>query len=379
MVFGNCSIKFQLSTHLKLKKGSDYMAIFPFSYDITLDINNTQTINYPNIEFTQGDTEAYKINIFLKANGSPINLAGRTISITFRKSDGNTVTGNCTISSAENGECFYILGTTEVQVAGRLLATVEVYESTSRITTNRFAVSVIEQLDNGSAIESTTEYPILTSLIADAQEVVNETTGAISALDSRVETIENQDLEAELIAHKAEKATKEVLGHVKVDGLSIVADVDGVISTASDKTFVYKEGDEFSSATGGWVEAEQVGDYQLSKELNYLNMITTTAGVHYAGYRTGIHINVDNISTIYMDAEVVGNSGSRSTLALTATTGNYPGATYEATLTVAGEYARTIKSLDVSGATGDYFVRLLGRNATGGGTDFKVYKVWGEE
>ena len=169
--------------------------IFPYEYDITLDINNTQTINYSNVQLTQGDTDAYRFSISLKTDGTALDLAGRTVTITFLKADGESVVGNCTISNATDGECYYILGTTEVQVAGRLLVTVEVYESTSRITTNRFAVSVKEQLNDGAGIESTTEYPILTSLIADAQEVVNETTGKIGALDGRVETIENQDLD----------------------------------------------------------------------------------------------------------------------------------------------------------------------------------------
>ena len=178
------------------------MAIFPYLYNVALDVSNTQTINFSNVQLTQGDTEAYQFNISLKSNGTPLNLTGRTATITFLKSDGNSVVGNCIISNATDGECYYILGTTEVQVAGRLLATVEVYESTARITTNRFAVSVIEQLNDGAGVESTTEYPILTSLIADAQDVVNNTTGAISALDSRVETIENQDLDTRLVAHE---------------------------------------------------------------------------------------------------------------------------------------------------------------------------------
>ena len=154
--------------------------IFPYEYDITLDINNTQTINYSNIQLTQGDTDAYRFSISLKTDGTALDLAGRTVTITFLKADGESVVGNCIISNATDGECFYILGTTEVQAAGRLLATVEVYESTARITTNRFAVNVVEQLNDGTSIESTTEYPILTSLIADAQDVVSNTTGRIN-------------------------------------------------------------------------------------------------------------------------------------------------------------------------------------------------------
>ena len=62
----------------------------------------------------------------------------------------------------------YELGTQEIACPGKVQAEVQIYgQDGKRLTSKEFYYYGRAQLDDGQAIESTTEYPILTALIAE--------------------------------------------------------------------------------------------------------------------------------------------------------------------------------------------------------------------
>lgn len=145
-------------------------------YIFTLDVVKQSII--PHIEFVQGDTKVNVFEIDLKKNGEAIDLAGATIAVVFKKADGHTVIGQAQIADAEHGKIEYRLGTQEIACPGRVDAEVQIYGSDGqRLTSKGFYFYVRAQLDDGQAIESTTEYPILTALIAELNALKPEGEG----------------------------------------------------------------------------------------------------------------------------------------------------------------------------------------------------------
>ncbi len=150
------------------------------TFNISLDINSN-LVRKTNIELVQGDTDVYIFNITMYDDTSIANLSSvSSVTITFLKSDNNSVVGEAIISDVSNGLITYQLGTSEISQAGNVLATVELYGSNGeRLTSNQFQFTVRQQLNDGTGVTSTTEYPILTDLISQTQDIINNTDGKI--------------------------------------------------------------------------------------------------------------------------------------------------------------------------------------------------------
>jgi len=145
-------------------------------YIFKLDVARQPLIPY--IEFVQGDTKVNVLEIELLNNGNAIDLAGTTIAIVFKKQDGHTVIGQAQIIDAQLGKIVYELGTQEIACPGKVQAEVQIYgQDGKRLTSKEFYYYVRAQLDDGQAIESTTEYPILTALIAELNALKPEGEG----------------------------------------------------------------------------------------------------------------------------------------------------------------------------------------------------------
>lgn len=134
--------------------------------DLNLDMFSKYTTHTEYV-LVQGDIGANEFVINLQYKKEPMNLSNTTTTITFRKSDGNKVKGTPDIINVTQGVLRYEVGEQEVACAGKVEATVEVYDSFgSRLTSGVFSFEVREQFDDGTAIESTTEYPFLAHLMS---------------------------------------------------------------------------------------------------------------------------------------------------------------------------------------------------------------------
>lgn len=123
-------------------------------YNISLDIKK-ETVRKPFIEFVQGDT-LNKINITILNEDTTITLSNYTYKIICVRPDNIHV--ECTPTIVEN-KLVYDVGTTEINVAGVVQASIEVYDGLERITVKRFTFTVVETFNSGTIIDSTTNYP----------------------------------------------------------------------------------------------------------------------------------------------------------------------------------------------------------------------------
>lgn len=134
--------------------------------NIDLDIENI-LINNCSFELVQNDISVYTFNITMYNDGEALDLSSVSYAtITFKKSDGTAVVGTASITSPSNGTISYTLGTSELSCSGSVYVTVELIGSSGeRLTSNQFHFFVRAELDDGSGVTSTTEYPVLVDLI----------------------------------------------------------------------------------------------------------------------------------------------------------------------------------------------------------------------
>lgn len=149
------------------------------SYDLTIDIMDKSNNDVPKIEVVQGDFKTNILNISLVAEGTSVNVSNLTVSIAFKKQDGTVVldtsgTDTMTITNASIGLIQCILRTQAIASVGDVIATVSLVDADNKkLTSTEFKFKVRESIDNGDAIESTNDIPILTQLISTTQNLEN--------------------------------------------------------------------------------------------------------------------------------------------------------------------------------------------------------------
>ena len=146
----------------------------------------------------------------------------------------------------------------------------------------------------------------------------------------------------------------------------------GILEDRRRITYLYKEGAEPVS----WVVGYSAGTIvnTQSKEADHLYLQARSVGVRT--YVTDSTVDLTNISTVWIDWENVGDATQYSCLiASTNKTATY--ISYNARLLVTGNFSRTEQSLDVSGLSGNHYIRI---HATGpvdlAYSKIKAYKVW---
>jgi hypothetical protein len=170
------------------------------TFDVNLDLMNSEYQLIDGIEVVSGDTEANVFNINLLKDYQPVNVTGNTAVIVFLKPDNTTVYQNLTLVDAAAGKFTCTLSAQTIIIPGRVRAEVILYEGTKRLTSTRFEFIVRKSLLNENTVESSNEFTALT-----------EALGTVNQYDSRITTVEQDQA-----AHEAEKATQNELGHIKL-------------------------------------------------------------------------------------------------------------------------------------------------------------------
>lgn len=157
--------------------------------DLNLDMFSKYT-THTDYVLVQGDVGSNYFLINLQYKKSPMDLSNTTTTVTFKKLDGNKVKGSPEILNTTEGLIRYEVGEQEIAYAGMVEATVEVYDNEGRrLTSGMFSFEVRPQLDDGTAIESTTEYPFLTALMSAGADEINRVTAEgirVSSEDTRL-------------------------------------------------------------------------------------------------------------------------------------------------------------------------------------------------
>ena len=194
-------------------------------FDLTIRVPQ-QDCNDTGIKLVQNDQNVYYFNIRITDGINDIDyLQVERATITFKKRDGHVVQGN--LVPADTGYT-YKLGTNEIACPGKVVASIQLYGAPDeRLTTARFAFEVVQDLINPSIVESTTEFDALTraiSLMEKLEERLKDfpndgdtsVQGAIDELRQQINA-----LNADVVAHKAKKATETEYGHVRLADLPV--------------------------------------------------------------------------------------------------------------------------------------------------------------
>lgn len=195
-------------------------------FNILLDIKKYKKIEY--IEVVKGDADTNVFNIQLLYDSGNYDLTGLKTEIVFSKPDGTTVlqdeeNGVSIINNTE-GKIQCTLKTNTIASGGRVMAEVRVLSviDSRLLTSTRFEFFVRDSIVNDETIVSTNEFPILNQLIATTEGLIQQVELIESQVPAQVVTDLNavsllaNQLNLDLVAHKAEKATQANLGHIKL-------------------------------------------------------------------------------------------------------------------------------------------------------------------
>jgi len=197
-------------------------------FNIMLDIKKSRKIE--EIEVVQGDTNTNILYISIVESLVPYDLAGITVEIVFAKPDGTTVvqdaTNGLSILDAAAGKIKCVLLTNTIAAPGRVNAEVRLLQNDKLLTSARFEFYVRRAIMNDETIESTNEFPVLTQLIQEVQQITaqvpEEVVNNLNALTTYVNELAGQgrttetvkqnaddivNLSNDLATHKAENVT----------------------------------------------------------------------------------------------------------------------------------------------------------------------------
>ena len=128
--------------------------------------------------------------------------------------------------------------------------------------------------------------------------------------------------------------------------------------TALETVYHYNAGDEKT----GWIEGYSAGSgaqHKFEKNL-YLSAETDDAERTYA---TAAAVDLSNVERIHIDWQETGSSpGHIESYFVAARSRGDDHSQYDAGVKIDGNFARTSHSVDVSGLTGDYYIRIHTRH-----------------
>ena len=243
-------------------------------FNIMLDIKKSRKIE--EIEVVQGDTNTNILYISIVESLVPYDLAGITVEIVFAKPDGTTVvqdaTNGLSILDAAAGKIKCVLLTNTIAAPGRVNAEVRLLQNDKLLTSARFEFYVRRAIMNDETIESTNEFPVLTQLIQEVQQITaqvpEEVVNNLNALTTYVNELAGQgrttetvkqnaddivNLSNDLETHKAEMTSK--LGRVEFNctpktGYKIVDSKCFVVNSIAYLSIEVKKTDDAAFSTG---------------------------------------------------------------------------------------------------------------------------------
>ena len=145
------------------------------------------------------------------------------------------------------------------------------------------------------------------------------------------------------------------------------------------EVYLYNEG----THEDDWVEGFSINSGSQSKQSNHLYLHAEDAsGSAERVYVTDATVNLTNYGSLKIEWENTGDSKDENVSALCVSTGktNWYN-TYNARILEKQDFGKKTSTLDISGMSGDYYIRVHTRDLAGTATkaELKVYKVWLEE
>jgi hypothetical protein len=202
------------------------------NFDITVRIPEQGYIPVC-FQVVQNDKSVYGLTIHLTDGINEINYSQvNSATITFAKADGYVVQGNLTVGA---GTLTYTMGTNEIACPGSVMASIQLFGAAGeRLTSARFRFDVVGDLVTPSAVQSTSQFPLLQQMLADIEQlktdIVNLQVPNNSLLDTKLSDAAGQ-IKTRFTAHLVDIANiqSDYLFVYRATNLSISTGIDAVL------------------------------------------------------------------------------------------------------------------------------------------------------
>ena len=159
------------------------------SFNVALDLKRTLPIE--DITMIEGDT-GNRLIISVVDDGHPVDLTGCFVIVAFQRKD-------CVMwQSSANPDVIISDNTVTVDVLTESISADETYceiqiysdvERTELVTTSRFVIYVNKGIINDSAVQATNDYPILSQLVEDVEQIRSEFLEALERLQQIIDNL----------------------------------------------------------------------------------------------------------------------------------------------------------------------------------------------
>lgn len=131
-------------------------------YLVQLEIKGAEAIAQERVVFIQNDAASGRLRLLITLNSEPYPLDGLTGEIAFLRPDGQVIIGSLGFDSEG---AYYDLQSSELFCAGTVNISVNLYDSTSRLTCARFPIYVEKELETTDAVDASLTYPTLLEIM----------------------------------------------------------------------------------------------------------------------------------------------------------------------------------------------------------------------
>lgn len=147
-------------------------------YLVQLEIKGAEAIVQERVVFVQNDAASGRLRLLITMNSEPYPLTGLSGEIAFLRPDGQVIIGGL---SFDDTGAYYDVQSSELYCAGTVNISVNLYDSTSRLTCARFPMYVEQELDTSEAVDASLAYPTILELL-----------NSLDSLESRADTLEGR-------------------------------------------------------------------------------------------------------------------------------------------------------------------------------------------
>ena len=134
-------------------------------YNVIIDLINDSKNKVPQITFNKNDRLTSIIAVKLNADGVDVNLTDKTVDMYIKKPDDKKVFSSMQVVDAEQGILYIELPTQALTAAGICSVELRIQSNNEVRIPASFTYNVLDSIIDDSAIESTSEFSVLTDKI----------------------------------------------------------------------------------------------------------------------------------------------------------------------------------------------------------------------
>ena len=203
------------------------------TYDATIDFSKLFVHNSTSIYFKEGDLNTAKVRAKLTMQGKSIDITGCNIVVKIETMAGQKIDDVATIIDATNG-IVEIDFKSNTLIEGTNFFELKIIKGESVKKSPKLAYRVLDSIEDAGSIEATNEYPILISLISDANKAIQDAEEALDITKDMEVNINEAIENAYRSANYADIATSNAntkIEEVETTRTEMIEKVDTSIAT----------------------------------------------------------------------------------------------------------------------------------------------------